>query len=240
MLSMLLLLGRTEDQLVGLLLLLIGAGAIWWAFEKRRVPEPSEDHPNPSAWPVPNRIALAAGGGAIVVALLVHFTRPGIDEIDRRVANVMQGRDASEAADPAKTATETRTFLCRLDPQRSRVTNAETGDVRFEWSPTGCVNGRTQYGVSGGTWSRVLVPNDEMAVSVNSFDPDRAVFRTERYLLSRDAMSKARSARGEYSAPSCEAEGAATQLGEMQSGVLAALPSSPNERLVYECEVVGE
>ena len=32
----------------------------------------------------------------------------------------------------------------------------------------------------------------------------------------------------------------ATQLGEMQSGVLAALPSSPNERLVYECEVVGE
>ena len=231
---------RDDRMLASIVLLLIGAGAIWWAFEKRRVPEPSEDHPNPSAWPVPNRIALAGGGGAIVVALLVHFTRPGIDEIDRRVANVMQGRDASEAADPAKTATETRTFLCRLDPQRSRVTNAETGDVRFDWSPTGCVNERTQYGVSGGTWSRVLVPNDEMAVSVNSFDPDRAVFRTERYLLSREAMSKARTARGEYSAPSCEAEGAATQLGEMQSGVLAALPSNPNERLVYDCEAVRE
>ena len=79
-----------------------------------------------------------------------------------------------------------------------------------------------------------------MAVSVNSFDPDRAVFRTERYLLSREAMSKARTARGEYSAPSCEAEGAATQLGEMQSGVLAALPSNPNERLVYDCEAVRE
>ncbi|MCH2487217.1 MAG: serine protease [Erythrobacter sp.] len=227
-----------DDRMLGsMVLLLIGAGALWWGFEKRRIPEPIEDEPSPGAWPIVNRVALAAGGGAIVVALLVHLTRPGIDEIDRRVANVMQGREADDPGENrAASLSGTRSFVCRLDAQRSRVTNAQTEEIRFEWSSEGCVNGRTQYGRSGGTWSRALVPNDEMAVAVNSFDPERGVFRTERYLLARDAMATARAARGKYSAPNCEAEDAATTLGEMQTGVLAALPSSPNERLVYECE----
>ena len=231
---------RDDRMLASMVLLLIGAGAIWWAFEKRRLPEPSEDEPIPGGWPVRNRVALAAGIGAIVIALLLHLTRPGIAEIDRRVANVMQDRDSGNPTKGGTASPEARSFACRLDTQRSRVTNAQTGEVRFDWSPDGCVNGRTQYGRSGGTWSRALVPNDEMAVSVNSFDPERGIFRTERYLLARDAMAAARSARGEYNAPSCEADDAATTLGEMQSGVLAALPSSPNERLVYECEAVTD
>ena len=53
-------------------------------------------------------------------------------------------------------------------------------------------------------------------------------------------MAAARSARGEYSAPNCDADDAAITLGEMQSGVLTALPSSPNERLVYECEAATD
>jgi hypothetical protein len=234
---------RDDRMLASMILLLIGAGAIWWGYEKRRPADPIVDEPlaKTSAWPIPNRIALAAGGGAILVAVLVQLTRPGVDEIDRRVANVMQGRDADDSGgERTETASGTRSYFCRLDAQRSRVTNAQTGEIRFDWSPEGCVNGRTQYGRSGGSWSRVLVPNDEMAVAVNSFDPERGVFRTERYLLSREGMAAARSARGEYSAPSCEADNAATTLGEMQSGVLTALPASPNERLVYECEAAAD
>ena len=98
------------------------------------------------------------------------------------------------------------------------------------------MNERTQYGFSGGTWSRAFVPNSEDAVSVNSFDPDRRTYRVERYLLPRSAMAEAREARSKYKAPSCDAEGAASRLGELQTEIFAKLPRQPNERLVYQCE----
>ena len=231
---------RDDRMFAAIVLLLLAAGAIWWGFEKRAGAgaEAGADGEQP-AWPVPNRIAVAIGLGAILVALLLHITRPGIDEIDRRVANATGegGEDAGLAAGDAAQA-DKRKFSCTLIPQRSRVTSSKTDDLAFEWSAGGCVNERTQYGFSGGTWSRVLVPNEEQAVSVNSFDPDRRIFRTERYLLSRGAMSEARSARGKYTAPACTVEDAAGQLGDLQSAVLSALPASPNERLVYECEAV--
>ena len=128
-------------------------------------------------------------------------------------------------------------FICRIDEQRSRVTTSATDDVALAWNPSGCVNGRTQYGFSNGTWNRVLVPNDDQEVSVNSFDPDRREFRTERYLLAQSAMAQVREARGAYEAPKCGGSGAAAALGEQQRAVLDALPAKPNERLVYACDV---
>ena len=97
------------------------------------------------------------------------------------------------------------------------------------------MNTRTQYGFAGGSWSRVFVPNSEDAVSVNSFDPDRRIFRSERYLLPRSAMTEAREARGKYTAPECGSDNAAARLGELQGEVLGQLPQQANERLVYEC-----
>ena len=194
-----------------------------------------------AGWPQRNKIVGAAAIAALLAALMLHLTRPGIDEIDRRVANSMgEGDDAGENGGATSAAVGTRKYVCTIDTQRSRITSSQTGNVEFEWSPGGCVNDRTQYGFATGTWSRVLVPNDEQAVSINSFDPDRRVFRTERYLLGRDVMAKAREARGDYSAPSCEAEDASTTLGERQSAVLATLPSRPNERLVYDCRVEND
>ncbi|MBU2032209.1 MAG: serine protease, partial [Alphaproteobacteria bacterium] len=131
-------------------------------------------------------------------------------------------------------------YVCTLDAQRSRVTSAQAQEVSFAWSGDGCVNERTQYGLSAGTWSRVFVPNEEQAVAVNSFDPARRIYRTERYLLSREAMSAAREARGRYSAPACQAEDAASSLGDMQTEVVSGLPTQPNERLVYSCEVAED
>ncbi|MBX7457829.1 serine protease [Qipengyuania sp. 1NDH17] len=182
-------------------------------------------------------IAFGFAGFLVVVALLSFLTRPGLDEIDRRVAGAMQGDGGTETGNSPTTGTQGDAKLtCRLLPERSRITSAEAPDIEFEWTAEGCVNERTQYGYASGIWSRVFVPNSEDAVSVNSFDPDRRIFRSERYLLSRSAMNEARSARSEYSAPTCGADGAASKLGDLQGEVLSQLPKDPNERLVYQCE----
>ena len=121
-------------------------------------------------------------------------------------------------------------------PERSRVTTARTDDVAFDWAADGCVNTRTQYGLSaGGEWSRVLVLEDEAAVAVNRYDPDTRAFRTDRYLLGAETMDKALAARDQYAPPACGVSDAARKLGEQQSALLALLPEAPNERLVYDC-----
>ncbi len=226
---------RDDRMLASVLLLLLGAGLIWWAMEKR---EPVEGEFGTVTWPLRNRIVLALGIGAVLVALLLHVSRPGIDEIDRRVAGAMGGEvDESRETGLSGTRSGDASYVCTLDPQRSRVTSAQAQEVNFAWSADGCINGRTQYGLAAGTWSRVFVPNEEQAVAVNSFDPARRIYRTERYLLSREAMSSARAARGNYSAPACKAQDAASTLGDMQTQIVSSLPTQPNERLVYTCEM---
>ncbi|WP_370187286.1 serine protease [Qipengyuania sp.] len=216
-----------EDRLfLAFVLLLVAFGLGQWALALWKA-EPRDE----------TRLRIVGGASAVLVlaALAAYLTRPGLDEIDRRVAAAMQdgkpgGKDDETASAPGELA-----LLCRLVPERSRVTNADVKDLEFDWQSGGCVNERTQYGFAGGSWSRVFVPNSEDAVAVNSFDPDRRIFRIERYLLPRDAMNEARKARAKYDAPQCGTEDAAAKLGEMQAEVLGKLPSQANERLVYEC-----
>ncbi len=123
-----------------------------------------------------------------------------------------------------------------LDSERSRITGAAAQDVPFEWTEDGCVNGRTQYGLADGVWSRAFVPSDEESVSVNRFDPATREYRMERYLLDRAAMARARTARAEFEAPACGGGAdAARDLGARQAAILSLLPARPNERLVYRC-----
>ena len=179
-------------------------------------------------------IAGTIAGFALLGTLAFWFTRPGLAEIDRRVAAAMQ--PVGGAADPdSPDGASGGTMICTIDESRSRITGAQTDDIEFEWADDGCVNTRTQYGLNSGNWSRVLVPDDEQAVSVNRYDPASKTFRTDRYLLSRTAMSAARDARKDYSPPQCGAANAASSLGDMQSAVIAQLPAEPNERLVYSC-----
>lgn len=226
---------RDDRLLASMVLLLIATGLGWWAWDRRT---PAAE-PGTSAWPRRNRIAAAGAGAALLGAIFLQATRPGIEEIDRLSAAPAPGAAAGEPVALDRKA-GTRRLVCRVDQQRSRVTTSATDDVPLAWNARGCVNARTQYGFSQGVWSRVLVPNDEQEVSVNSFDPDRGEFRTERYLLSQDAMARARDARSRYAPPSCGGADAAAVLGEQQRGVLDALPARPNERLVYSCEATGQ
>ena len=181
-------------------------------------------------------IAAAVSVIALAIAIALWLTRPGLDEIDQRVA-VAMGEGGEETPNPGPQPAQAGdgSLICTLLPERSRVTGARTDDVAFDWAADGCVNGRTQYGRSGGNWVRVMVPEDGDAVSVNYYDPQSRVFRTDRYLLGRNALAQAREARGQYDPPQCGVSDAARSLGEQQAGLLSQLPNRPNERLVYSC-----
>lgn len=215
---------REDRVFLAVVLLLVAFGLGQWALALWQADPRDEKRA---------RIVGGASAALVLAAIAAYLTRPGLDEIDRRVAAAMQ--DPDDGGGEAEAPGGDLALLCRLVPERSRVTSAKVEDIEFDWTADGCVNERTQYGLAGGSWSRVFVPNAEDAVSVSSFDPDRRIFRTERYLLPREAMSEARTARSKYSAPECGSDNAAARLGDLQGEVLAQLPRQANERLVYEC-----
>ncbi len=223
---------RDNAMAMAMVLLLVAIGAGYAAAQLRAGLAENPDNRN--------RALIAAGiaGAALIGAALIWITRPGFDTIEDRVAELMgeQAGDGDEAVDPTLAQAGDGTLLCTLDPARSRVTVARTDDVEFDWNADGCVNERTQYGLVGGDWTRVLVPREEEAVSVSSYDPETRTFQTDRYLLGRSDMQAAREARREYTPPACGVTDAARQLAEQQSALLALLPDRPNERLVYNCE----
>ena len=180
-------------------------------------------------------LGFALAGLALVGASFAWINRPDFAEVSERLEDKL--REEMEAEDSGTIAAAPQgSLVCVLDTERSRITGAAANDVPFRWSPNGCVNGRTQYGLAEGAWSRVFVPGEEAVVSVNRFDPATREYRMERYLLDREAMARARTARGEFEAPACGVdEQAAREFGARQAGILSLLPERPNERLVYSC-----
>ncbi|MBY6129210.1 serine protease [Qipengyuania aquimaris] len=225
---------REDRMALAFILVLIAFGLALWAWSEQQKLDPESEDAELRQKKI--KIAFGIAGFLVIVGLIAFLTRPGLDEIDRRVSAEMQEGAGGNTTDPENPETGDANLVCRLIPERSKFTGANPPDIEFDWAETGCVNERTQYGYAAGTWSRVFVPNSEDAVSVNSYDPDRRIFRSERYLLPRSAMNEAREARGKYTAPVCGAEGAAVQLGDLQGEVLGQLPTQPNERLVYRCE----
>jgi hypothetical protein len=218
---------RENAMALALIALLLAAGggtlAVQWRRDPARVRQAG--------------IAAGLAGAALIAAAVLWLTRPGLAAIEDRVAAALAEAEQGDGSDPAQPSLAAGgSLLCAFQPDRSRVTAARSDDVAFDWAADGCVNGRTQYGMSaGGQWSRVLVLEDEAAVAVNSYDPDTRTFRTDRYLLGKEAMDKVLAAREQYSPPACGVSEAARTLGEQQSALVALLPDRPNERLVYSC-----
>jgi V8-like Glu-specific endopeptidase len=173
---------------------------------------------------------------ALIGASTAWITRPAFEQVDSRLEEHL--REEMAAEDTGKIPPPTGALVCMLDTQRSRAVAEVAESVPIEWKD-GCVNGRTQYGQSGGTWSRVFVPETEEAVSVSRFDPAQREYRVERYLLDRAAMERVRAARAEFEAPACGADVQAIRaFGSRQAAILALLPDGPNERVVYTCSGV--
>ena len=219
---------RDNAMALAMFAMVIAAGAIGYGWSRHEAGDRR-------GW----RFGLSVAGIAVAAGAIAWFTRPGFSDIQERVADRLAAEQADKVAGLDALADRTSPagkFVCTLDPQRSRVTGAAVEEVPFQWSADGCVNGRTQYGLSAGNWSRIFVPASEAAVSVNRFDPAIGEYRMERYLLDHSAMAQARAARSGYQAPACgTGPSAAADLGDRQNAIAELLPANPNERLVYRC-----
>lgn len=183
---------------------------------------------------------MKVGGGLAIIAMagavVAWLSRPSFAEGDNRLQDLLRKEMSAGATGAIAVQEPAGALVCTLQPDRSRVVGAASQTVPLDWKDDGCVNGRTQYGLAGGSWTRVLAPADEASVSINSFDPSTGEYRMDRYLLDSSQLDAVRKARAGYEAPACGAgKGAAQDLGAKQSAVLALLPPTPNERLVYHC-----
>lgn len=206
---------------LSLLLSILCGGAAVWLGQQGRLKE--------------RNIAAAVAVILVILSPVAWFTRPSIAGIDSRAREIVA---ESETPAPASTAAASAeaTLTCVFNPQRSRVTVSETTDVPLAWRDDGCVNGRTQYGISNDGWSKLLAPQGEDTVTIAAYDPATRTYRQDRYLLDLDTAAKVRAERSRYPAPACGAgQDAARRLGEAQSTARALLPAQPNERLVYDC-----
>ena len=177
-----------------------------------------------------------AGIGALLLAgaVIVFFTRPS------RFDAIADQEPAAKSDTPVGADRFVGRNLCTLVQDRSRVTVSAAQDVQLDWSPSGCVNGRTQYARNGETWTRILVPAEEQAVSVHEFRPAEGEYVVTRYLLDAQAMSRVRALRRDVDVKSCTAnQEARTILADQQREIGAVLPRLPNERLVYRCRNAG-
>jgi hypothetical protein len=185
------------------------------------------------------REAAILGGVAaafLVAAIAVFVTRPGYDDLDP----LPGAGPAAAAKGSGASAAFAGRQICRLVPDRSRITVSSVERVDLEWSETGCVNGRTQYLEDGDAWRRILVPQGDQTVSVLEVRPVGRQYVVNRYLLSADAMQRARALRQRLNPASCTGEEAAmTALAEGQEQIRQILPGLPNERLVYDCTPAG-
>jgi serine protease Do len=188
------------------------------------------------------RVGLGLTAVLVIGAGFAWILRPSLGAIDDRAKDRIADAQASGApsAEPsATTPAAPQKLICVLDPQRSRVTVSDITDVPIAWSPGGCVNGRTQYGLAQDGWSRVLVPKDEDTISVAHFDPETHAYTVERFLMGIDDMTRARAEHDKVSVPQCGVgEDQARQLGTAEAAIKALLPQEPNERMRYSCQPV--
>lgn len=220
---------RSNGMALALVLLIIGVAGAAFALDAHRRGEMRQRS-------IGGSVALAA----LAIAAVAWFSRPGFAEVEERLEEQLRSEMAETEAGPISAAAADGALSCMLDTTRSRVVGAPVETIPLEWSADGCVNGRTQYGLVNGEWTRVFVPGDDESVSVNRFDPATGEYVVERYLLDRVMMSAAREARAGFQAPACGAgQEAATTLGLQQADLTNRLPQSPNERLVYSCTSHG-
>ena len=179
------------------------------------------------------RWAIGVGAGGLllmVAAAIVFFNRPTGDPV-LAPETVATATPTPLAGEPA-----TGKLVCSVVPERSRIVSSSTDPVKLDWGQDGCMNGRTQYAEDGTKWDRFLVPNEEQTASLLQFDPATKSYTALRYFLGADQMDALRKIRSQIPLKACSADPAArAALATQQGAIRAALPSAPNEKIVYRC-----
>lgn len=179
------------------------------------------------------KIAAGATGALALTAVLIFVLRPGFNQAED-IALAMVKKELGKKDESA--GSRDGVYMCRVLPERSKITSSSPDPVEIAWTASGCVNGRTQYGQDIDGWTRVFVRNEDQLVAINQFNPDTREFRTENFQLGLDAMNNARKIRARYSDKSCTTEpDRMAELEDMQKALRQALPAQPNEVLTYDC-----
>jgi serine protease Do len=184
----------------------------------------------------PAKIVAAGVSAFLLLAIYAFSGRPDFSEVDGRMKAALSGGADDNKAPAPSVAAAAGKKTCVIQPGRSRVTVSNTADVKFDWTASGCINGRTQYAGADGEWVRSFVPNEDAQVSVVRYTPASKTYRIERYLLGFDAMNTAREARNRYQVNKCSSDPAVMQkVNDMNGALKTVLPAQPNEVLVFAC-----
>lgn len=205
------------------------------------------------------KIGVALLSGAMIFAIgaiVIFFMRPSVNDAqlsndimpdDGLEGNLEDNSDSSLEDDDAlktaakfpQTSTGSSKYICAVDRSAGRITTSSGDDVPITWNDKGCVNNNKQYAPSNsGTWSRILVPNESATVSILSFNPQRKSLTVDKYALGIDEMEKVRDVRSRITINSCTINSSAwDELGVLQKEIVDVLPSSPNEKLIYNCQL---
>lgn len=179
------------------------------------------------------KIAAGVTGALTLAAVLIFVLRPGFNQAED-IAMAIVKKELGAKDEMARSSDGT--FVCRIVPERSKITSSRTDPVEIAWTASGCVNDRTQYGQDVDGWTRVFVRNEDQLVAINQFNPETREFRTENFQLGLAAMDNARKIRARYSSTSCTIEpDRIAELEDMQKALRLALPAQPNEVLTYSC-----
>ena len=201
-----------------LALAVLGAGAAGLGFNqgKRRQ----------AAW-------FGGGSGVLLLgAVLTFLLRPNFSDIDDRMK--LPEEQPGNAAGAVYAAEGEN--VCRIDPDRSRITVSGLDDMPLAWSAVGCANGSSQFTSDGKQWVRVRLIGGDDIIAVDRFEPNGGTLTVDRYFTDRATMDKARVAQAKLTLASCTGDpDLIGRLGQQQSDIRALLIGPPNERLVYRC-----
>lgn len=176
--------------------------------------------------------AALAAGALFLVAALVFFLRPGFGDAEDIAVAALEKQGKAKVA---KGSADGK-YMCSIVPERSRIIGSSPPPVEITWQTGGCVNDRTQYGRDADGWTRIFVRNEDQTVAINRFNPETREFRTDNFQLGLAQVQNARKIRERYTNNACTAQpDALADLEDMQKALRQALPTQPNEMLVYSC-----
>lgn len=177
-----------------------------------------------------------ATGALFTVAALAFFLRPGFGDAEDIAVAALEKQGKAKAV---KQSADGK-YMCSIVPERSRIIGSSPPPVDITWQAGGCVNDRTQYGRDADGWTRIFVRNEDQTVAINRFNPEAREFRTDNFQLGLAQVQNARKIRERYTNSACTAQpDALADLEDMQKALRQALPTQPNEMLVYSCALTA-